>query len=144
MKWKFFLCILLIFLTSCSVQKNNAIVCSTVTHDESVRIDIEYEYDSYGEIKKISRSVSVSFNKEQLQEKSLQDYYDELFVEDEKGVHYIAEIDEKNNTIVSITTIDLSIYDFINDHLELGHSTDYLDVTKLIEDIGSLGYYRCK
>lgn len=142
---KIVLCLLLCFMSACtSIENNNSIVCSTITHDESVRIDITYTYDQKGKITAIEKVVSVMFEEKQLQEKTLEEYYNELYMEDTKGVHYVAQMDPKNNAIVSITTIDLSMYDFTSDTFELGKKEEYEDITKLIQEISSLGYYSCK
>ena len=140
---KLILCLLLCMLTSCS-SKHESVVCSTVSQDESVRIDIEYTYDESGKITEISKVVSVTFDQSDLSLKSLEEYYNELKEEEVYGVHYLAEMDKTNNTIVSITTIDLTLYDFSQDAFELGDPKEYESITKLIKEITKLGYYSCK
>lgn len=141
---KIFLCLCLL-LSACSMNtKQESIVCSTITHDESVRIDIEYTYDNANKITKIEKTVRVYFGEAKLKEKTLQEYYDELEDVEIIGAIYSAEMDIKNNAIISITSIDLSAYDFAKDYFELGNKEEYDDITKLIQEIYALGYYSCK
>lgn len=142
---KILLCLLLILTTSCTSEKKS-IICSTVTQDESVEIDLTYTYGSKGEVVQIQKDVIVYFSQDELEDKSLNDYYKELeeeFSYDLEGVSYHLEMDQNNNSIISSTIIDLSSYNFKSDCLEIGNKEDYENITEVIKEITSLGYYRC-
>lgn len=142
---KILVCILLCLLTSCT-SKEEQIVCSTITHDESVLVDVVYTYDGNREVTKIENIVSVIFKEEDLVEKSLQEHYEEIKKENDilvDGVTFKVEM-VGETALTSTTTIDLTLYDFEMDPLEIGNKYEYEDIGELIDEISSLGYYRCK
>lgn len=145
-KW---ICILLLFSLSGCSNNEKAIVCSTVSQDESTSIKLKYTYDNNKNITHIQKVIVVTFYESTLQNTTLDIKYEELKEEYQKydaikGLIYALDMNEQEKQIQATIDVDLSQYDFKKDSFELGKKEYYQDITEVIEEINELGYYRCE
>lgn len=145
---KLILIILLLCISGC-ISNEQSLVCSTISQDESSTVTLTYTYGNDKKITQIHKVMKVSFDANSLEKKPLNETYQEIQSEylkyqDIEGLQCNVLINRKEKNIEVNIQVDLSKYDFKDDLFSLGNKKDYENITKVIDDINELGYYRCK
>ena len=107
-----------------------------------------YFYDDKNKVTSIENESYLQFDKEDLKEVSLDDYYKELETlyadaKKESGVTITLRKDEKNNKITMKSIVDVKTYNMDSDVLSLASEGNLDDIKDVIELKEALGYYTC-
>lgn len=145
---KIILIILALSLYGCFSNKQN-LVCSTISQDESTTIELTYTYGNNEKITQIQKTMRVSFDNNSLLKKPLNETFQEIKTEylkyqDIEGLECKVLMNREEKYIEVNIQVDLSKYNFEEDLFALGSEKDYENITKVIDDISALGYYRCQ